>query len=96
MRYDFIVSCVKQCATQYSDYGGLTRFSGRVETVKCFENNPLVRERLTTEDGIGRVLIVDGGGSLRRALLGDQLGVGAVKNGWRVRVCVVCLCVCVC
>ena len=68
------------------DFGGVSRFSGQVETVKCFENNPLVRQRLTGEDGTGKVLVVDGGGSLRVALMGDQLGVGAVKNGWKVRV----------
>lgn len=67
----------------FRDYGGLSRFSGEVETVKCFENNPLVRQRLTGEDGTGKVLVVDGGGSLRRALMGDQLAAGAVQNKWR-------------
>ena len=85
--------------TARRDYGGVSRFSGRVETVKCFENNPLVRQRLTSEDGTGKVLVVDGGGSTRRALMGDMLGAGAVKMGWRVRACglafVVRTCYCV-
>ncbi|CAM9113251.1 unnamed protein product [Discosporangium mesarthrocarpum] len=66
----------------FRDYGGVKRFCGKVETIKCFENNPLVRKRLTTEDGSGRVLVVDGGGSIQRALMGDQLAAGAYKNGW--------------
>lgn len=57
-----------------------------METVKCFENNPLVRERLTKEDGTGKVLVVDGGGSVRRALMGDQLAAGAVQNRWKVSI----------
>ena len=60
------------------------RFSGRVSTVKCFENNPLVRKALE-EDGHGRVLVVDGGGSLRCALLGDNIAEMAYKNWWDVR-----------
>lgn len=65
----------------FRDYGGRRRFGGKVSTVKCFENNPLVRTALG-EPGAGRVLVVDGGGSLRRALLGDNIGELAVKNGW--------------
>lgn len=62
-------------------YGGHLAFSGRIATLKLFEDNSLVRERLG-EPGEGRVLVVDGGGSLRCALVGDQLGELAVKNGW--------------
>lgn len=65
----------------FHDYGGRIRFSGQVSTVKCFENNPLVRKALG-EPGNGRVLVVDGGASKRCALLGDQLAESAVKNGW--------------
>ena len=50
-------------------------------TVKCFEDNSLVKA-LVQEPGQGRVLVVDGGGSRRRALLGDQLAAKAVANGW--------------
>ncbi|KAK9906514.1 hypothetical protein WJX75_003146 [Coccomyxa subellipsoidea] len=65
----------------FRDYGGNIRFSGKVTTIKCFENNPLVRKALE-EDGEGRVLVVDGGGSLRCALLGDNIAEMAYKNGW--------------
>jgi regulator of ribonuclease activity A len=63
------------------DYGGRTRFHGEVRTLKLFEDNSLVRRALEGP-GHGRVLVVDGGGSLRCALLGDMLGELAVKNGW--------------
>jgi hypothetical protein len=66
-----------------SDYGGRTAFSGRAATVKCFENNPLVRASLE-EKGDGRVLVVDGGASMRCALLGDNIAAMAVENGWSV------------
>ena len=57
------------------------RFSGQVATVRCFESNPLVRKTLE-EAGNGRVLVVDGGGSLRCALLGDSVAALACENGW--------------
>ena len=61
---------------------GLHRvFCGRIVTVKCFEDNSLVKE-LLGQPGKGKVLVVDGGGSLRKALLGDQIAAGAVANGW--------------
>mmetsp|Transcript_48115 Transcript_48115/g.154190 ORF Transcript_48115/g.154190 Transcript_48115/m.154190 type:complete len:209 (+) Transcript_48115:54-680(+) len=63
------------------DYGGVIRFSGPASTVKCFENNPLVRQALG-EPGRGRVLVVDGGASMRCALLGDNLAAMGVANGW--------------
>ena len=63
------------------DFGGVTRFSGPASTVKCYENNPLVREALG-EPGNGRVLVVDGGGSMRCARRGDNLAGMAVSNGW--------------
>lgn len=62
-------------------FGGMQRFQGPIATLKLFEDNSLVRSTLETA-GDGRVLIVDGGGSLRCALVGDQLGELAVKNGW--------------
>ena len=62
-------------------YGGVVRFSGQVETVRCFEDNSMVRAALETP-GRGRVLIVDGGGSMRVALLGDRLAALAIDNGW--------------
>jgi regulator of ribonuclease activity A len=65
----------------FGDYGGHDRFAGPMSTVKVFEDNALVRSALE-EAGAGRVLVVDGGGSLRCALLGDQLAELAVNNGW--------------
>jgi regulator of ribonuclease activity A len=65
----------------FNDYGGSEIFNGKIHTVKCFEDNSLVRKVLET-DGTGKVLVVDGGGSLRCALLGDMLGELAVKNKW--------------
>ena len=65
----------------FSDFGGAESFAGVISTIKCFEDNTLVRTALEMA-GEGRVLVVDGGGSLRCALLGDQLAALAVKNGW--------------
>lgn len=62
-------------------FGGVAAFSGAVSTVQCFEDNSLVRAALETP-GAGRVLVVDGGGSLRAALVGGKLGELAAKNGW--------------
>lgn len=63
------------------DYGRKTRFFGRVATLRCFEDNSLFSEMLD-ENGAGRVLIVDGGGSTLRALFGDQMAAKAVRNQW--------------
>ena len=64
-----------------ADFGGRIAFSGIVSTIKALEDNSRVRE-LAAMPGEGRVMVVDGGGSLRRALLGDQIAATAVKNGW--------------
>lgn len=65
----------------FVNYGGRDAFGGEVVTVKCFEDNSLVKEQLATA-GNGRVLVVDGGGSMRRALMGDMIAESAAKNGW--------------
>mgnify|MGYP001600463835 CR=1 FL=1 len=65
----------------YQRYGAKVDFFGAIYTIKCFEDNSLVREVLDT-DGKGRVLVVDAGGSKRCAMLGDQLADKAVKNNW--------------
>lgn len=65
----------------FTDYGGRKLFEGTVVTVKVFEDNSLVREALGKQ-GDGQVLVVDGGGSMRCALLGDQLAALAQNNGW--------------
>ena len=66
---------------QFKHYGAIEQFGGKVETIKCFEDNSLVAEQVKLP-GAGRVLVVDGGGSPRRSLLGDNLASAAVKNGW--------------
>jgi regulator of ribonuclease activity A len=66
----------------FSSFGGKQRFSGEIITIKCFEDNSLVRDAVRTE-GRGRVIVVDGGGSMRRALLGDMLAAKAAENGWQ-------------
>lgn len=65
----------------FKHFGGSLRFNGIIHTVKCFEDNSLVRKVLENV-GEGKVLVVDGGGSTRCALLGDMLGELAVKNKW--------------
>lgn len=66
----------------FHDFGGRERFSGEIVTIKCFEDNSLVGEAVR-QPGEGRVLVVDGGGSMRRALLGDLLAAAAAENGWQ-------------
>jgi regulator of ribonuclease activity A len=68
-------------APLFRDYGGARRFSGVIATVQCHEDNSHVRTALE-EPGEGRVLVVDGGGSLQCALLGDMLAELGAKNGW--------------
>jgi len=66
----------------FTEFGGKEKFSGEIVTIKCFEDNSVVKQTLATT-GHGKVLVVDGGGSLRCALLGDLLGAMAVENGWQ-------------
>ena len=73
----------------FRDYGRLKKFYGPVVTVKCFEDNTLVKAAVDslgtveTPDGpVAQVLVVDGGASLRKALLGGNLGAAAARNGW--------------
>lgn len=68
------------CLLQFRSFGR-TAFSGPIATVRCFEDNVLLR-RCLDEPGEGRVLVVDGGGSYRCALLGDNIGTLALRNGW--------------
>lgn len=69
------------CAPLFRDFGGRRRFHGPIRTLKVFEDNALVRITLETP-GEGAVLVIDGGGSLRCALVGGNLGALAVANGW--------------
>ncbi|MDH2924567.1 regulator of ribonuclease activity A [Nicoletella semolina] len=65
----------------FSSFGGRPSFYGKITTIKCFENNGLIAEVLE-ENGQGRVLLVDGGGAVRRALLDSSLAQIAVENDW--------------
>lgn len=65
----------------FSNFGGHDSFGGQIVTVKCFEDNSVVKEQVDL-DGRGKVMVVDGGGSMRRALLGDMLAEKAARNGW--------------
>ncbi|MFT4613184.1 MAG: regulator of ribonuclease activity A [Bacteroidia bacterium] len=71
----------KAVELQFRNYGQLQCFGGAVVTIKCHEDNSLVKA-CVDEPGEGRVIVVDGGGSLRRALLGDMLAEKAASNGW--------------
>ena len=73
----------------FRDFGQVKKFAGPVETVQCFEDNSLVKAAVdapgtveTPMGRVGKVLVVDGGGSLRKALLGGNLGAAAARNGW--------------
>lgn len=65
----------------FKSYGAVKSFAGEVVTVKCFEDNSRVKELLAT-DGTDKVLVVDGGASMRCALMGDMIAESAVKNHW--------------
>jgi len=65
----------------FNNFGGVDSFGGEIVTIKCFEDNSLLKET-ANKPGRGKVIVVDGGGSLRRALLGDLIAESAVKNGW--------------
>ena len=69
------------CELQLRQFGGVTAFSGEIATVRCLEDNVLVKQRVA-EPGNGRVLVVDGGGSLRCALVGDNVAGLALENDW--------------
>ncbi|MDC7707462.1 ribonuclease E activity regulator RraA [Vogesella indigofera] len=79
--YDANEGHVAVVEPMFRAYGGRARFAGQVVTLKVYEDNTRVREVLA-ESGQGKILVVDGGGSKRCALLGDQIAELAVKNGW--------------
>ena len=78
---DEIYPDVRSCDLQLQNYGGRTMFAGRITTVKCFQDNALLKSILSTP-GEGGVLVVDGGGSLHTALVGDIIAGLAQDNGW--------------
>ena len=72
---------VKVVEPMFNNYGGRDSFGGQIVTVKCFEDNSIVKEQVGTP-GHGKVMVVDGGASMRAALLGDMLAEKAASNGW--------------
>lgn len=72
---------LKSVSLQFQNIGGITGFTGPVRTVRCFQDNALVRQTLSSP-GDGSVLVIDGGGSLETALVGDVIATLAVDNGW--------------
>ena len=72
---------VQAAGMSFNSYGGKPRFYGEIVTLKLFEDNQLVRDQVNS-DGTGKVLVIDGGASMRCALLGDMLATKAVENGW--------------
>lgn len=70
----------------FSTFGGRSSFGGQVTTIKCFEANGIIRQ-LVKENGVGRVLLIDGGGSMRRALIDADIAATAADNGWEGIIC---------
>lgn len=78
---DIYLDQVDVVEPMFSNFGGSASFAGQITTVKCFEDNGMIREVLE-QDGLGRVLLIDGGGSLRRALIDAELASLAEENEW--------------
>jgi regulator of ribonuclease activity A len=72
---------VRSCDLQLRQFGGQSQFAGRITTVRCFEDNALLKSVLS-QPGNGGVLVIDGGGSLHAALVGDIIGGIGRDNGW--------------
>lgn len=71
----------KVCVAPWRSFGGCAAFSGRIATIRTYEDAGLIRQKLETT-GYGQVLVVDGGGSLQRAIFGDRMAALGMSNGW--------------
>ncbi|GHY12974.1 s-adenosylmethionine:2-demethylmenaquinone methyltransferase [Vibrio cholerae] len=78
---DIYLDQVDVVEPMFSNFGGCASFAGQITTIKCYEDNGLIRETLE-QDGLGRILLIDGGGSLRRALIDAELAALAEENEW--------------
>ncbi|WIM69254.1 ribonuclease E activity regulator RraA [Corynebacterium suedekumii] len=78
---DIIGEDVRSCDTQFGDFGGVTEFCGPITTIRCFQDNGLVKKTLNSP-GNGGVLVVDGDESVHTALMGDLIAAAGVENGW--------------
>ncbi|MBE0366588.1 ribonuclease E activity regulator RraA [Pseudoalteromonas sp. MMG013] len=79
---DHFADVVDVLEPMFINFGGQTAFCGRIKTIKCFENNELIRSTLE-QDGSDTILLIDGGGSTRRALIDIDLAELAVENNWQ-------------
>lgn len=80
--YDQHLDNVKVALPMFQSYGNKKQFSGQIVTIKCHEDNTLVGDTLRNDNGLGKVLVIDGGGSLRCALVGDLIAAAAIENNW--------------
>ncbi|WP_299131863.1 ribonuclease E activity regulator RraA [uncultured Vibrio sp.] len=78
---DIYLDQVDVVEPMFSNFGGRASFAGQITTLKCFEDNALIRSVLE-QDGLGRVLLIDGGGSLRKALIDAEMALLAEDNEW--------------
>ncbi|MBF4553674.1 ribonuclease E activity regulator RraA [Corynebacterium suicordis] len=79
---DIIGADVRSCDTQFFDLGGRVEFAGPITTVKCFQDNALLKSILSEENAEGGVLVIDGDGSLHTALVGDIIAGLGKDHGW--------------
>lgn len=79
--YDEHGEALISCDTQFRQYGGRSRFQGEVVTIRCHEDNAILKQ-VIREPGAGKVVVVDGDGSLHCAMLGDRMAAIAAANGW--------------
>lgn len=79
--FDNLWPDVQVCRPIFKNYGGNNYFAGPIQTLKVFEDFSLIK-KMVNSSGNGHVLVIDGGGSTRCAMLGDQLAKQAIKNGW--------------
>jgi len=79
--YDAHLEALQVAAPIFRDFGGRTRFSGMIVTLKALEDNTCIKAAFET-DGHGKVLVVDGAGSMRAAMIGDMMAALGAANGW--------------
>lgn len=88
--YDQFEDAARVPKPVFRDFGGRAHFQGTAVTIKCFEDNSRIKELVATP-GQGKVLVIDGGGSTRCAVLGDLVAGEAAKNGWEGLIVYACV-----
>jgi regulator of ribonuclease activity A len=78
---DLYADTVDVVEPMFASFGGRPSFGGSIVTIKCFETNGLINQ-IVQEDGTGKVLLIDGGGSMRRALVDETIASAAAENNW--------------